>query len=656
MLAKDDGGRSASSIVDHLIDEDPDDPNYENRIEINDLLCDAVKHPRKVQPTKRVDPNELFTSDCSTASQSMPRSTPSQSMPRSTPCQSIPRSTQALPTKHSPTKSTNAERHSRPKKRSVTQLSRIHSKGDKKLQEMRVPIKSRKSLSSKEENWLVDDVPNHSPKRKLPQDPFSDPFSDKITDNKRLKQSKISAHVIHDECSPEEPSNIKIDVPSLQTVTVTLPPPQIAEQVLRVKVRIRDMLFLIPVKNSQTIKDIADIASQRYQSTVGLLPKLNLTTSDGALLNCDDLASLLLKDGEELMGVISESQQEELLDKYLSTCTRMSIDPIFKDKLSNNANTISISRAVCSTKHLECLFTTALYCTTIVELDISYNKITSEMISTLTNTLITLTQLCSLNLSGCGLNKTMLEKIAECVCELQLEVLFLDFNNLPGCFVTILEIVPKLSKLKTLSTRNCSLKNDTILSDEISDKFSNSMLKTLDLSQNNITRYPQFPRYLTSLNLGGCDIFKHDIIFPTSLEIIKLQHCGLCDNKLTQLIGLRNLTSFSAPYNKITSEGVVELLMLFPSLTYLDLSCNPLGVTGVEELSLVAPPNLRVKAQNCGGSEISCDLINTLSLSLSHIDLSYNSINYPLISKHLTEETRAAVMCRGAKLLITGQM
>ena len=89
-----------------------------------------------------------------------------------------------------------------------------------------------------------------------------------------------------------------------------------------------------------------------------------------------------------------------------------------------------------------------------------------------------------------------------------------------------------------------------------------------------------------------------------------------------------------------------------PSLEFLDLSSNPLGCEGIEELCLVAAPSLNVKLQNCRAADLSRDTIETIAMSLASCDISYNKVNYPKLSKELSQETRSAVTCHANILVI----
>ena len=620
MLAKDEEGRTALQLLENMEEDEEDETNENTKLAIKHALKEAVKNPRKPSAAKRVDSSDLFTTGANFTT-STQLSSRSQQEPLPSRRDSLERS-----------------RHSRASDGAISNRTSKLSRGPAK-QRYSEPLKRTNQPAVDE--WLVKD--HSSPKRKQPHDPFFP----KPSENKRSKQSKLPTRVVlHDEDSPDPPTPAVVVIKTERTANVS------EKILLRVKIRIRDVLFLIPVQSTHTISDLADMASQRYKDAVGLLPKLSLTTSDGALLNSEDVASHLLADRDELVGVIEESLQDSLVDKYTNTCQRLGLDPIFKENLVNSTNSLSICRAVASPKHLECFFTTILCTANITSLDVSYNSLARDVLSSLTSALPTLTSLSCLNLGGCGINSDAFPKISDALSNLPLQTLRLDFNSLTTSFVQLLELAVTLPELLALSAKNCSLESATALPSELSVKFTNSKLITLDLSQNPLTHFPELPKNLNTLFLGGSDVFSTSLNLPESLESLSLDHCNLNNTILELLSGLRRLTSFSAPRNNITAEGVVDLLMLFPTLTFLDLSGNPLGSSGIEELGLVAPPNLTVKLQNCGAADLTHDIIATLAESFLSCDISYNRVNYPRISKELSEETRCGVLCQGNKLVV----
>ncbi|XP_060084011.1 tonsoku-like protein [Ylistrum balloti] len=94
-------------------------------------------------------------------------------------------------------------------------------------------------------------------------------------------------------------------------------------QVMRVKVRVKDKLLLVPAPNGgegKTIGWLAQETSQRYYSLCGLRPFLTLTTKDGAFLTPDDPISLVLSVDEEVQGSVDNWDMPALTQRYDQAC------------------------------------------------------------------------------------------------------------------------------------------------------------------------------------------------------------------------------------------------------------------------------------------------------------------------------------------------
>ena len=637
ILAKDDDGRSALQLVENILEDDPDDILTDQRLAIKTYLAEVNKNPPKPRKiVKKMEQEELFTTGSNSSFSYQKGLEP------------VATSTQRSQTVGKENMSSHKARHLR------ASDSAVHSR--KQVDKLTRPLKQRSSDPPRHpskrpivDDWLVENR-NPSPKRKLPHDPFLSRSSGK----KRPKQSKLSNIRIKDEeSSPDTPEVISI--PSDPTNPPHRPPLQISSNhpKLRVKIKIRDTLFFLPVKPNQTIADLAVEASQRYRSKVGILPKLSLTTSDGAELDSEDVATQLLVDGDELVGVIEEAEHVGLLEKYLETCTRLSVEPSLKEIFSGTLSNVSLSRSLASSKQLECFFTTLLCCTGIKKLDISFNRLSKEVLNTFCSAIPTLTSLSDINVSGCGINNTNFLKVSECLSQLPLITLKLDYNSISNCFTALVELIVSMPTLSVVSGVSCTLTTKTHISPELTEKLSECNISSLDLSQNHIHHFPKFPQRLKSLTLGGSNIEKSGVNLPKTLETLCLENCDLNDTNFREILpDLRNITSFKAPFNHITGESVVDLVMLFPRLSLLDLSSNPLGGEGIETLSLVAPPHLTL--QNCKAGDVTADVITALHGSVEMCDLSYNKIDYPSFCKELSEEIRDCVMCQGNKLIIKG--
>ncbi|XP_036904698.1 tonsoku-like protein isoform X2 [Sturnira hondurensis] len=114
--------------------------------------------------------------------------------------------------------------------------------------------------------------------------------------------------------SPDMPGN---DAPAAgQSSGPVLPP------AIRVRVRVQDNLFLIPVPHSQeahSVAWLADQAAQRYYQACGLLPRLILR-KEGALLAPQDPIPDVLQSNEEVLAEVTSWDLPPLMDRYRRAC------------------------------------------------------------------------------------------------------------------------------------------------------------------------------------------------------------------------------------------------------------------------------------------------------------------------------------------------
>ena len=101
------------------------------------------------------------------------------------------------------------------------------------------------------------------------------------------------------------------------------PPVASANPVLKLFVRIQEKVLLIPVDQSRTLQWLAEEAARRYYNMTGLNPVLSLHTEDGAVLNGDDVVSVILRDGEKIVGQIDKWDLQPLPERYSSACRQM---------------------------------------------------------------------------------------------------------------------------------------------------------------------------------------------------------------------------------------------------------------------------------------------------------------------------------------------
>lgn len=104
------------------------------------------------------------------------------------------------------------------------------------------------------------------------------------------------------------------------------PYPQPAQQppsVLKLNVRIQDKVLLIPVECNKSVKWLSEEAARRYYNMTGLNPILSLQTLDGAVLNGEDTVSIILQDGDKVIGEMIKWDLQPLPERYANLCRQL---------------------------------------------------------------------------------------------------------------------------------------------------------------------------------------------------------------------------------------------------------------------------------------------------------------------------------------------
>lgn len=110
-------------------------------------------------------------------------------------------------------------------------------------------------------------------------------------------------------------------------------------------------MLLIPVEKTKTVKWVAGIktlsirnrvsdcyyindvffnkkideAARRYYNMTGLNPVLSLQTDDGAVLNGEDVVSLILQDGDKIVGDMVKWDLQPLPERYANLCKQLQV-------------------------------------------------------------------------------------------------------------------------------------------------------------------------------------------------------------------------------------------------------------------------------------------------------------------------------------------
>ncbi|KAG6926939.1 tonsoku-like, DNA repair protein [Chelydra serpentina] len=120
---------------------------------------------------------------------------------------------------------------------------------------------------------------------------------------------------------PTDGSREAPQLPSLSAAPARPPP-------IRVRVRVQDNVFLIPVPHSSSesrpVAWLAEQAAQRHYQACGLLPRLTLK-KEGALLAPQDLIVDVLQSNEEVLAEVQSWDLPPLADRYRKACRSLAV-------------------------------------------------------------------------------------------------------------------------------------------------------------------------------------------------------------------------------------------------------------------------------------------------------------------------------------------
>ncbi|XP_043922238.1 tonsoku-like protein [Protopterus annectens] len=400
--------------------------------------------------------------------------------------------------------------------------------------------------------------------------------------------------------------------PSVMTSAV-IPP-------LRVRVRVEDSIFLIPVPHSdsetRTVSWLAEQASQRYYQTCGLFPRISLK-KEGALLSPQDLILEVLQSNEEVLADVQSWDLPPLSDRYKKACGSLSVAPnqlVLKITEQQNSTQFSLNGLCLRSHDLTPILRALKLQTSTQQLILSGNCISDDVMEELWATVSTMPNLRLLDLSSNQITHEGLKKLCDTMVASStktlknLEELNLSTNMLGDSSCQYLaSIIKSCPLLCTLRLQGCGftaklLQHYRLL---MVDAMKGALhLKMLSLSYN-------------ALGPTGVELIlktlPHDVI--TQLEIGCI-NSGYGDKNLMDHI-VRYLaqdgcalTHLNLMGNRLTDETVRDLarcLLVCPSLTWLDLSANP-GITcvGLEMMiAAVEERNSGLKHLNLAGSIIS---------------------------------------------------
>ncbi|XP_049621606.1 tonsoku-like protein [Suncus etruscus] len=365
---------------------------------------------------------------------------------------------------------------------------------------------------------------------------------------------------------------------------------------IRVRVRLRDDLFLIPIPHSsetQSVDWLAKQAAQRYHQACGLLPRLTLR-KEGALLDPKDPIVDVLQNNEEVLAEVTSWDLPPLSERYRRACQSLEQGEHQQVLWATELQGSTPAFSACSLALRQPQFTPLLRAlklhTALRELRLAGNRLDDTCVPDLLATLSTVSSLTLLDLSSNHLGPEGLRQLASGLTGMassqSLEELDLSMNPLgDGCGPTLASLLRACPELSTLRLQACNfgpqlfLRHQAVLGSALQGA---QCLKTLSLSYNALgpaalARALESLPASTLLNLElSCVVADpHDpgLMEPVTVYLTK-DHCAL--------------THLSLSANHLDDEAVRALsrcLPKCPSLFSLDLSANPrISRAGLEQL------------------------------------------------------------------------
>ncbi|KAE8289982.1 Tonsoku-like protein NF-kappa-B inhibitor-like protein 2 [Larimichthys crocea] len=382
-----------------------------------------------------------------------------------------------------------------------------------------------------------------------------------------------SPTVTDDDDRPETPPPPQIHMqPPTQTLAApmptSLPPP------IRMRVRVQEDVFLIPVPQSEadscTVSWLCEQAAQRYYQKCGLLPRLSLQ-KEGALLSPHDLLLAVLHTNEE---------------RYKKACDSLAVDENKRVtrlcEVQDGSSSVSVCGLSLAPSSLNPLLRALKLQTSLAELRISGNRLCDNLLPELVATTITMPRLRLLDVSACHITGEGLEKAVNALkgqshpafpC---LEELDLSMNPLGdgvseslSCLLSCCPLLAKLSLQACGLTARFLQQHRLLLASALA---GTGHLKSVCLSHNALGS-TGFELVLRTLPLHSLTHLDLSAVRKGPADYPPLEH-------FTSVLSQDecSLTHLSLAANGLTDSSVATLARCLPScptLVSLNLSGNP---------------------------------------------------------------------------------
>ncbi|XP_059971459.1 tonsoku-like protein isoform X2 [Mesoplodon densirostris] len=269
---------------------------------------------------------------------------------------------------------------------------------------------------------------------------------------------------------------------------------------IRVRVRVQDNLFLIPVPHSRETRPVAwlaEQAAQRYYQASGLLPRLSLQ-KEGALLAPQDPISDVLQSNEEVLAEVTSWDLPPLTDRYRRACQSLEQGEHQQVLQAMEHQGSGPAFRACSLALRQAQLTPLLRAlklhSALRELRLAGNRLGDGCVAELLAALDTVPGLTLLDLSSNHLGPEGLRQLAVGLLGLSalqnLEELDLSMNPLgDGCGQALASILRACPLLSTLHLQACGFGPSFFLNHQaaLGSAFQGAKcLKTLSLSYNGL--------------------------------------------------------------------------------------------------------------------------------------------------------------------------
>ncbi|XP_057368859.1 tonsoku-like protein [Daphnia carinata] len=411
--------------------------------------------------------------------------------------------------------------------------------------------------------------------------------------------------------------------------------------VLKLYVRIQDKVLLIPVERSKSVQWLSDEAARRYYNMTGLNPVLSLHTMDGAVLNGEDEVTLILQDGDKIVGQMVKWDLQPLPERYSNLCCQLEVVRLGEvDSVLTNAQTGGkLSLNLPLGPSLLPVVKALRYQESLWDLDLSSSKLDDHVLQSLCEALSTLPHLVNLSLKGNLITAAGLTRLAESLQEenvtgmKKLQRINLSYNPIgDGASYPLTTCFQHMSALRSLQMESCDL-TDRFLSDRISPVLKRKKLEDLSIGFNEfsssaISSWMQVLDFscLKSLSLQALSCDRLVNILCSSIQAVEsctliemdLSHCNLTDSCIERLghvfshtPQLKKLTLKNN--NRLGIDAVADLL-----------DCCRMKWVHIEEVDLLGCALTRSDSKDNGRCVESLRSFLAWSKSLHRLSLSFS--------------------------------